>query len=83
MKGKLVFLSGIDDETVEEVVEPRSGRVVIFTSGAENPHRVERVTRGKRFVLAFWFTVFENRKFDIFLDGKAHISFAEKKTSYS
>ena len=28
----------------EQVVRPRKGRVSAFTSGKENPHRVERVT---------------------------------------
>ena len=38
----------------EQVIEPRKGRVVIFTSGKENKHYVERVKFGQRFVLSFW-----------------------------
>lgn len=68
-------MSNKDDTTIEQVVHPIKGRTVIFTSGPENPHKVERVTSGQRFVLAFWFTRDPRKKFDIFLDGKAHKSF--------
>eukprot|EP01137_Pigoraptor_chileana_P008553 Opistho-2@55543 len=37
-------------------VEPRKGRVSLFTSGAENVHRVERVTAGTRYALTIAFT---------------------------
>ena len=69
---------GQDDESDEptEIVEPIPGRVVIFSSGAENTHRVERVTSGERFVLAFWFTCDASRQFEIFLDGQAHLAFS-------
>lgn len=68
----------MDFNKSELVVEPRAGRVVIFTSGAENPHFVEKVTSGCRFVLAFWFTCDEKKEFEIFLDGKAHQIFSQK-----
>ena len=35
-------------DTEEQRVEPRAGRVVIFSSGHENPHKVERVLSGQR-----------------------------------
>jgi len=73
--GLLHFLSP-DLSTVEQTVEPKAGRVVIFTSGQENPHHVDRVTSGQRYVLAFWFTCNPDRKFEIFLDGKAHTTFS-------
>ena len=50
--GELVFV----DEDEDRVVQPLPGRLVTFTAGHENLHRVERVTRGERFVLALWFT---------------------------
>mmetsp|Transcript_23611 Transcript_23611/g.40121 ORF Transcript_23611/g.40121 Transcript_23611/m.40121 type:complete len:333 (-) Transcript_23611:170-1168(-) len=77
--GRLLFY-GQDDSSDEptEVVEPAPGRVVMFSSGAENPHRVERVTAGERFVLAFWFTCDPAREFEIFLDGEAHLEFSGK-----
>lgn len=62
----------------EQIVEPKAGRVVIFSSGQENPHRVERLLSGQRFVLAFWFTCNPDREFEIFLDGSAHIAFSKK-----
>lgn len=58
------------------IVEPRKGRMAIFSSGAENPHHVEKVVSGQRFVLSFWFTTFEDKKFEIFLDGQSHTTFA-------
>lgn len=63
---------------MEVVLEPRAGRAVIFTSGPENPHLVERVTSGSRLVLSFWFTCDAARQFEIFLDGKAHTAFSRK-----
>ena len=61
---------------IEQTVEPKAGRVVIFSSGKENPHYVDRVTSGSRYVLAFWFTCDPERKFEIFLDGKSHTAFS-------
>ena len=52
--------------------------MAIFSSGIENPHKFERVISGTRSVLAFWFTCDISRKFEIFLDGKSHTTFAEK-----
>jgi len=37
-------------------VAPRRGRLVLFSSGAEFPHRVEQVTRGERFAVTIAFT---------------------------
>ncbi len=54
-------------------VEPKRGRVAIFSSGSENMHYVERVLSGKRYVLAFWFTCDEDRKMEIYLDGEVSI----------
>lgn len=73
--GRLHFVSPDDFSAVEDTVEPRAGRAVVFTSGSENPHFVERVTGGQRFVLAFWFTCVPEREFEIFLDGRAHTVF--------
>lgn len=61
---------------VEQIIEPKAGRVVMFSSGPENPHRVERLLSGQRFVLAFWFTCDLSREFEIFLDGNAHTEFS-------
>ena len=48
----------VDDES-DEIVEPRAGRCVLFTSGFEQLHRVCRVEGGTRFALATWFTLDE------------------------
>ena len=76
--GLLHFYSASTPSEVELTVEPRAGRVVIFTAGSENPHMVERVTSGDRLVLSFWFTCNVKREFEIFLDGAAHVAFSEK-----
>jgi hypothetical protein len=72
----------IDDPRLEEIeetiVEPRKGRLILFSSGLENYHRVERVLSGQRFVLAFWFTCDAAKRFEIYLDGQAHIAFSHK-----
>ena len=44
------------DTNADYTITPRSGRLITFTSGLENPHRVETVTSGTRYVLAMWFT---------------------------
>jgi hypothetical protein len=81
--GRLLFYPpGENMDTTQDadatfIVEPVAGRVAIFSSGAENPHRVERVTWGQRFVLAFWFTCDAAKEFQIFLDGKAHVAFSK------
>ena len=48
--GAFAFLDAAGDA----VVEPRRGRLAAFTSGPENLHAVERVTAGRRFVVAMW-----------------------------
>jgi hypothetical protein len=67
-----------DPDVVEQIVEPAAGRVIMFTSGPENPHVVERVASGERFVLSFWFSCNPAKEFEIFLDGKSHVAFSEK-----
>jgi hypothetical protein len=49
------------DDHEDEVVEPRAGRCVLFASGFEHLHRVGKVTRGSRFVLASWYTLNTSR----------------------
>lgn len=50
--GRFVF---IDDNT-NRTVEPRKGRVSMFTSGSENLHYVEKVTSGTRYAITVSFT---------------------------
>jgi hypothetical protein len=41
----------------DEVVEPRAGRCVLFTSGSENLHQVQHVSSGVRLGMGMWFTL--------------------------
>jgi len=40
----------------EQINEPKTGRLSFFTSGAENPHHVEKVTDGTRYAFTMGFT---------------------------
>ncbi|CAK1542146.1 unnamed protein product [Leptosia nina] len=50
--GRFVFL----DDKYNTTIEPRKGRLSIFTSGHENLHFVERVTSGVRYAMTIAFT---------------------------
>lgn len=50
--GELAF----NDLDADRVVQPLAGRLVAFSSGLENLHRVMPMTGGKRYVLSMWFT---------------------------
>jgi len=50
---KEIGSSGI---ATEQTLEPKRGRLSFFTSGAENPHHVERVTKGTRYAFTMGFT---------------------------
>ncbi len=52
--GSFVFVDNHDK--LNRTIEPRSGRVSTFTSGADNKHHVEKVTSGTRFALTMGFT---------------------------
>ena len=75
--GRLKFFNS-DEVTLEQIIEPKAARLLIFSSGRENPHSFERVEEGNRMVLAFWFTCNQKKQFEIFLDGQAHVTFAAK-----
>lgn len=51
--GRLFF---VDGDRGNATVEPRRGRVLAFTSGSENPHFVEKVSRGVRYALTVSFS---------------------------
>ncbi|KAL6267201.1 hypothetical protein P5V15_000278 [Pogonomyrmex californicus] len=51
--GRFVFM---DKNGVNTTIEPRKGRVSIFTSGSENLHLVEKVKSGIRYALTVSFT---------------------------
>lgn len=55
--GQFVFEGTSEgDADAAAVVEPRFGRIVAFTSGAEHPHRVQQVSNGVRMALTAAFT---------------------------
>lgn len=58
--GRFIF---DDPDNVSTIIEPRKGRVSIFTSGKENLHHVERVKSGTRFAITVSFTC--NKKYAI------------------
>jgi len=49
-------LGFLDADGSDRWVAPRRARLVLFTTGVENLHRVGCVTSGARFVLVMWFT---------------------------
>ncbi|CAL7939550.1 unnamed protein product [Xylocopa violacea] len=51
--GRFIFN---DQNNVKTIVEPRKGRVSMFTSGSENVHAVEKVQSGTRYALTVSFT---------------------------
>ncbi|KYN32227.1 hypothetical protein ALC56_13605 [Trachymyrmex septentrionalis] len=55
--GRFIFM---DKNSVNTTVEPRKGRVSIFTSGSENVHLVEKVKSGTRYALTVSFTCDKN-----------------------
>ncbi|KAJ3661465.1 hypothetical protein Zmor_005860 [Zophobas morio] len=54
--GRFVFVDDPDKPNKNTTVDPRKGRVLMFTSGAENPHFVERVSSGVRYAITVSFT---------------------------
>ena len=82
----LLYLSDFGDEfdgglfSFEDgsSVEPRRGRLSMFGSGAENRHRVAKVTGGRRLTLSFWFACDPDYEFKDFLDGKMRVRFGEE-----
>lgn len=55
--GRLIFIDGdLDKPKGNVTVEPRKGRVALFTSGGENVHFVEKVVEGDRYAITVSFT---------------------------
>ncbi|XP_037029477.1 2-oxoglutarate and iron-dependent oxygenase domain-containing protein 3-like [Bradysia coprophila] len=54
--GRFVFEDGAEHNKTLYTIEPKKGRVSIFTSGAENLHYVEKVTDGSRFAITISFS---------------------------
>jgi hypothetical protein len=62
----------VDAGVERDVVVPRPGRLLLFTSGGENAHRVRQVRNGTRLAMTIAFTCDQDRALDIdsFLDGR-------------
>ena len=58
--GRFVF-KNLDNHRTSLSIEPKTARVLLFTSGAENEHYVEPVISGTRYALTIAFTC--NQKF--------------------
>lgn len=56
-EGGNFYFTELDAKTVTAQVRPQCGRVVGFSSGEENPHGVQAVTKGQRCAVALWFTL--------------------------
>jgi len=57
--------------TSQSLITPKCGRLVAFSSGAENFHGVKHVDSGERFVTAIWYTNDIHRGFD-------HVEFSRR-----
>jgi hypothetical protein len=64
--------------TLDEAVAPKAGRMITFTAGNENPHKVNIVRSGTRYVLSFWFTCDSVKEFGTFLDGSVHGAYGKR-----
>lgn len=63
--GRFIFVdeNKAENKTLYSSIEPKRGRVSVFTSGAENLHHIEKVTEGTRYAITISFTC--NKKFAI------------------
>lgn len=78
-EGMFEFIVNDEDrETVEAQVKPERGKLVSFTAGSENLHRVNVVRGGTRYVLSFWFTCDGEKEFGNFLDGEIHRAYGKE-----
>lgn len=63
--GRFIFIdeNKAENKTLYSSIEPKKGRVSVFTSGAENLHHIEKVTEGTRYAITISFTC--NKQFAI------------------
>eukprot|EP00742_Colponemidia_sp_Colp-10_P011342 GILJ01012587.1.p1 GENE.GILJ01012587.1~~GILJ01012587.1.p1 ORF type:complete len:404 (+),score=22.70 GILJ01012587.1:1-1212(+) len=52
------------DRSACTVIQPTTGRCVLFSSGPENLHGIDPVTKGERYTLILWFTQSDEQEFD-------------------
>lgn len=71
------------DSDANRTVQPRRGRLIVFSAGAENLHQVQKVESGTRIVMSLWFTCDPRKHFANFLDGAAHDRFSVASAAHS
>ncbi|KAK4871674.1 hypothetical protein RN001_015798 [Aquatica leii] len=59
--GDFIFSQDMFGNFIQSTIKPKCGRMIGFSSGAENLHGVKAVTRGTRCAIAIWFTF--NKKY--------------------
>ena len=80
--GEFEFIASTPKERPTTLrVLPRRGRLVSFTSGPENLHRVTQVRKGHRVTLSAWWTCDSSKRLSSFLDGKAHTLVVQRQTT--
>jgi len=70
--GQFAFLDGVEEKPT--YVLPRAGRLVLFTSGSENTHRVLPVTKGIRRAVTIAFTCNSKKAVRSFLEDAYALS---------
>ena len=58
----------IDGNERFNTIEPRKGRLLMFTAGGENLHQAQIVESGVRYLMSMWFTCDSRFEFATFLD---------------
>ncbi|CAH1153591.1 unnamed protein product [Phaedon cochleariae] len=54
--GEFIFAADKYGSQIQSSIKPTCGRMVAFTSGAENLHGIRAVTKGSRCAIGIWFT---------------------------
>jgi len=52
-----------NDQPKVTTIHPAKGSLITFASGIENPHKVNKVTKGVRIAWSLWFTCNEAKRF--------------------
>lgn len=58
--GRFIFIDGKDKNRTTSALEPKKGRTLLFTSGSENLHNVEKIVKGVRLAMTVSFTCNKN-----------------------
>lgn len=84
--GRLLFKgTDPDDPSIvrtEDIIEPKKGRLMLFTSGPENTYHFERLSSGQMFMYRFWFTCQYEKRFVLFENGNMHLQYSEQVRAF-